>query len=105
MQRVAIDLAVAAVEVGAADVDQFGNAPGFLEITAEVLVERNRLQRLDSVLQGMFLINVPEEAGVIEARAQDALITVTDQAVGVLVGVDDGEKVGRECAILVLDGE
>ena len=53
----------------------------------------------------MFLIGLPEKTGIVEAGAQHAFMPVTDDAGGIAVGVQHGQKVRREAAARVLDGK
>ena len=50
-------------------------------------------------LEFLLLINLPEEAGVVEAGAEDFLVTLANEAVGIAIGVSDGDEFGSESAI------
>ena len=76
-----------------------------VEVAAKVFLEGDRLQHLDAVAQRDLLIGVPEEARVVEAGAQHALVAVADQAVGIAVGVQHGEEVRQQLAVGVFERE
>ncbi len=82
-------------------------AGGLVIVAAEFLLEGDRLEHGHAILEGELLIGVPEEARVVEAGAQDALIAVAHDgfAFGVGDGVEHGEEVGRELAVGVFHRE
>ena len=92
---------------GADEAAEVLGADGLVVVAAQLLLEGDRLEHGHAVLEGELLVGVPEEARVVEAGAQDALIAVADDgfALGVGNGVEHGEKVRREFAVRVLDGE
>ena len=51
----------------------------------------------------MLLVSLPEEAGVVEACPQHALVAVPDDAVGIAVGIQHGQKMRREVAPGIFD--
>ena len=57
-------------------IDQFIHALGLFEIGAEFGLEGDVGQIVHAIGKGSFLIGIPEEAGVVEAGAQDAFIAV-----------------------------
>ena len=65
---------------------------GLLEIAAEFGLEGDVGEIVHAVGELLFLIGVPEEAGVVEAGAQHAFIAVTDQALGIAIGVGDRDE-------------
>src|SRR5262249_40557106 len=74
-------------------------------IATQVLLEGDVSPRLKSFQQGSLLIALPEKPGIIEASAQHALVTVTNQAVGTAVAVEDGKKMREQLSVGVLEGE
>ena len=65
----------------------------FVAITAEPRFVGDPFQLGQIVGQPTFLIRLPEKLGVGEARTKDALVAGADQPFGVLVDIDDGQKV------------
>src|SRR5690242_16362979 len=53
----------------------------------------------------MFLVSLPEEAGVVETGTQDTLMAMSNHAGRVTVGIEDGQEVGKQLAAGVLDCE
>ncbi len=78
---------------------------GLVEVAAQILLEGHCLQHFDAIAQRDLLIGVPEEAGIVEAGAQDAFVAVANEAVGIAVGVEHGEKVRQQLPVGVLDRE
>ncbi len=81
------------------------HAQRFVEVAAQVFLEGDRLQHLDAVAQRNLLIGVPEEAGVVEAGAQHALVAVANQAIGIAAGVEHGEKMRQQLAVGIFQRE
>src|SRR5882724_4857440 len=46
----------------------------------------------------MLLVSPPEEAGVVKARPQNSLVPMADDAIGVAVRVEHGQKMRRQTA-------
>ena len=65
----------------------------FVAIAAEPRFVGDPFQLGQIVGQPTFLIRLPEKLGVGEARTKDALVAGADQPFGVLVDIDDGQKV------------
>ena len=86
------------VGVAAQLVHQRDHSLGLFEIRSQLRLERDVAQILDAVGQFLLLIDVPEEARVVEARPQHALIAALDQALRIAAGVHHRDKVGREFA-------
>ena len=63
------------------------------------------MQHVDAIGERDLLIGLPEETGIIEAGAKHALIAVTDQSVGVAVGVKYGKEMRSQLSICILQGE
>ena len=85
---------------GAEEAAEVLGAGGLVVVAAQLLLEGDRLEHGHAILEGELLIGVPEEARVVEAGAQDALIAVADDgfAFGVGDGVEHGEEVrARAC--------
>ena len=55
---------------------QFLHAKGLVEVAAQVFLEGDGLQHLHALAQRNFLVGLPEEARVVEAGAQHALVAV-----------------------------
>src|ERR1700732_1707095 len=72
-------------------------------VAAQVFLEGDVLQPRRPLAQGMFLVSLPEETGVVETGAQHALMPMPDDAGGIAVGVQHCQKVRRETAPGVLD--
>ncbi len=92
---------------GADEAAQMLRAGRLVIVAAELLLEGDRLEHGHAILEGELLIGVPEEARVVEAGAQDALIAVAHDgfAFGVGDGVEHGEEVWREFAVGVFHRE
>ena len=58
-----------------------------------------------AVGQKLFLIGVPEEAGVVEASTQHPLVAVDDQAIGIAVRVRNRHELRGEMAVRRFDRE
>ena len=73
-------------------------AGGLVIVTAELLLEGDRLEHGHAILERELLIGIPEEARVIEAGTQNALIAVAHDGFALGVGhrVEHGEEMGRE---------
>ena len=78
---------------------QLLHAPGLVVVAAQVFLEGHRLQHLHALAQRDLLIGLPEEARVVEAGAQHALIAMTNEAVGIAVGVEHGEEMRQQLAV------
>ena len=72
-------------------------------VAAQVFLEGHVLEPRDPLAQRMLLVGLPEEAGVVEAGPQHALVAVANEAVGIAVGVQHSQKVRRELALGVFD--
>jgi len=83
------------------------SARGLGKVAAELLLEGDRLEHGHAIFQRELLIGVPEETGIVEAGAQNTLIAVAHDgfAFGVCDGVKHGEKVRREFAVSIFNGE
>ena len=84
---------------------KFLHAKGLVEVAAQVLLEGHDLQHFDAIAQRDLLVGVPEEARVVEAGTQDALVAVANQAVGIAVGIEHGEEVRQQVALGVFERE
>ena len=84
---------------------EFLHAHRLVEVAAQVFLEGHGLEHLDAIAERDFLVGVPEETGIVEAGAEDTLVAVADEAVGIAVGVQDGEEVRRELAVGVFERE
>ncbi len=62
-------------------------------------------QIVAAIDQLLLLIDVPEEASVVETCFEHPLIPVLDDALGVAAGVHDGHEVRREFSGFGFDGE
>ncbi len=82
---------------------QVDGAKRFFVKRTQLGLEGDVLQVVEPGLEFLLLILFEEEAGVVEAGAQDALVAVADQAVGVGVGVHDGDEVGREVSARIFN--
>ncbi len=63
------------------------------------------LQLGDALAQRTLLVGLPEEARVVEAGAQHALVAVADDARRIALGVEHGQKMRRQPAARVLHRE
>ena len=84
------------VIVAAEFFDQRDDALGFFQIGAELGLKGDLCKILDAIGERLLLIDVPEEAGVVEAGAQDSFVAVPDQAFGIAVGIHDRDEMRRE---------
>src|SRR5579864_4960942 len=71
---------------------------GLVKITAQVFLKSHMLERLQTLEQRLFLIGLPEEAGVVEASPQYAFVAVTDQSLRIAVGVKHCQKMRHQFA-------
>ena len=73
-------------------------------IAAQLFLEGDVFEALDAGSKRGLLVEVPEEAGVLEAGSQDARIAVADDgfAFRVDLRVENGEEVRRELAVFTL---
>ena len=62
--------------------DEVGDTIGLREVTTELGLESDVGQVGQAVGEGLFLIGIPEEASVIEARFEHTFITALDQTFG-----------------------
>ena len=85
--------------------DQRDHALGLFEIRAELGLKGDVRQIGYAVGQLLLLIGVPEEAGVVEAGAQHALVAAAHQAFGIAIGVHHRDELRRELAVGVFHRE
>ena len=87
--------------------NDLSHALGLVVIAAQILLEGHRFQHFDAFGERNLLVDGPEESCVVESCAEDPFVAVADDLVGVLagLGVQNGEKVRREFALRVFDGE
>ncbi len=92
---------------GADQAAQVLGARGLVVVAAEFLLEGDRLEHGHAILEGELLIGVPEEARIVEAGAQNALIAVAHDGFAFGIGhrVEHGEEVRREFAVGIFHGE
>ncbi len=81
------------VRVAAQLFNQFHDALGLFEIRTQLGLKRDVAQILDAVGEFLLLIDVPEEAGVVEAGFEDAFIAALDQALGIAAGIHHRDEV------------
>ncbi len=81
------------------------HAQRLVEVAAQIFLEGHRLQHLHAIAQRNLLVGFPEEAGVVEAGAQHALVAVADEPVGIAVGVQHGEEVRQQLAARIFQRE
>ena len=62
-------------------------ADGLVVVTAEIFLEGHMLEQFQPVAQRLFLVRLPEEARVVEARPQNALIPMLDGTVAVSIRI------------------
>jgi hypothetical protein len=77
----------------------------FVAIAAEAGFVGNTLELREIVGEPTLLIGLPEELGVGETCAENALVPGTDDALRVAGDIDDREEVRGEVSVLFLDGE
>src|ERR1051326_370419 len=68
-------------------------------IAAEILLEGHVFQQVQPLQQRLLLIRFPEEARIVEARAQHALVAVPDEALWIAFSVEDGQEVRQQLAL------
>ena len=68
---------------------------------AEPVLENDRFQRLDAVFQRALAVLLPEEHGIGQARANDALVAVADDERIAALDVADGDEVRQQFAVRV----
>ncbi len=80
---------------------------GLAEVAAKILLKGDRLELLKPPDERNLLIEVPEEAGIVEAGAQDSLVAMADdgQAFGIHFSIQHGQEMRRQRGLLVLDRE
>ena len=81
------------------------HAHGLVVVAAQILLEGHRLQHRHALAQRNLLVGVPEEARVVEAGAQHALIAVADQPSGSPSVFSTARKCGSQLAVRILHGE
>src|SRR3954451_3577136 len=64
---------------------QFGGPFSLFQVSTEFSLKSDIAQILDTILQFLLLIRIPEEAGIVEARAQHALVALANETVGIAV--------------------
>ena len=74
------------------------HADGLFEIRTELGLKRDVLQIGHAIGQFLPLIDLPEKAGVVEARAEHAFVAQADQAIGIAADVHHGDETGGEFA-------
>ena len=62
-------------------------------------------QHVDTLTQRAFLVSLPEEAGVIEAGTQHALVSVTNNVFRIAVRVENCKEMRCQLASGILDGK
>ena len=67
-------------------------------VAAQVFLEGDVLQPRRPLAQGMLLVSLPEEAGVVKTRTQHALMPMPDDAGRIAVRVQHRQKMWREAA-------
>ena len=82
-------------------------ACGLVVVAAQLLLESDGLEHGHAILKRELLIGVPEEAGVVEAGAQHALIAVAHNGFALGIGnrVEHSKKVRRELSVGILNRE
>ena len=93
------------VGVAAQFLHQRDNPLGLLEIRTELGLERDVRQIFDAVRELLLLIDVPEEARVVEARLEHSLIAVLDQALGIAAVFITATKCGASLPGAAFDRE
>src|SRR4029077_21179475 len=61
---------------------------GLVEVAAEIFLEGDVPEQIEAFKQRFLLISLPEESGIVKARPQNAFIALTDESVGIAVGVE-----------------
>ena len=74
-------------------------------VAAKIFLEGDVTQQMNALAKGLFLVRLPEEAGIVEARAQNAFVAVPDQSFGVASRVEHGQKMGQQFPVGIVDGE
>ena len=82
-------------------------ALGLGGIRAQVLLEGDFFEQNESLGEWCALVELPEEAGIVEAGAEHALVAVADEGLtgGVSLRVEHSEEVRRKPAAFVFHGE
>ena len=93
------------VLVAAEFLHQCHHAFGLLQIRPELGLESYVGEIFDAVREFLALIGLPEEARIVEARAQHALVAAADQSFGIGAGVHHGNEPRREMAGFVFHRE
>src|SRR5204863_6842271 len=88
-----------------APASEAADAFDFVAIAAEPRFVGDTFEFGQIVGQPTFLIRLPEKLCVGEARAKDALVAGADHPFGVLIDIDDGQKVRSQLAVLLFHGE
>ena len=80
---------------------------GLPVVAAQLLLEGDRFEAFDALGERRLLVEVPEEAGVFEAGAENAGVAVADDGAAFVVdlGVEHGQEVRGELAVRVFDRE
>ena len=76
-----------------------------VEVAAEIFLEGHGLQHLHALAQRNLLVGLPEEARVVEAGAQYALIAMANQSIRIAVGVENRQKVRQQFAAGIFERE
>jgi hypothetical protein len=78
---------------------------GLGQIAAELGLEGHVGEIGLAIGERLFLIGLPEEARVVEAGTQDALVATADEALGVAGDIHYGDELRGQFSFRVLDGE
>src|SRR5271155_3805781 len=79
--------------------------PGLVVIAAQVFFKSDVLQPHSPLAQRMFLIDLPEESGIVEASSQHALVSVTNNAPRIAIGIQHCKEMRQQFVICIFNGE
>src|SRR5260370_42584187 len=85
--------------------DQLFDALALFVVTAQVFLERHRFQALHPLLKRGLLVAIPEEACIVEAGTQYALIAVTDEPFRITLSIQHRKKMREQLASGVFDSK